>query len=112
MLMKISKLHLSYSTKSCRHTLSPNEKILRHIYFFVAFCDNGDRQLEPCGFTFILKVYYDMRVPNLRLQYIFYDAKVKAICQRSSHISTHNCPPRQCYISTGCLWVQRQSRQK
>ena len=48
MLTKISKLHLSYSTKSCRHTLSPNEKILRHIYFFVAFCDNGDRQREPC----------------------------------------------------------------
>ena len=48
MLTKISKLHLSYSTKSCRHTLSPNEKILRHIYFFVAFCDNGDRQSEPC----------------------------------------------------------------
>ena len=47
MLTKISKLHLSYSTKSCRHTLSPNEKILRHIYFFVAFCDNGDRQREP-----------------------------------------------------------------
>ena len=49
MLTKISKLHLSYSTKSCRHTLSPNEKILRHIYFFVAFCDNGDRQREPWG---------------------------------------------------------------
>ena len=48
MLTKISKLHLSYSTKSCRHTLSPNENILRHIYFFVAFCDNGDRQREPC----------------------------------------------------------------
>ena len=47
MLMKISKLNLSYLTKSCRHTLSPNEKILRHIYFFVAFCDNGDRQREP-----------------------------------------------------------------
>ena len=49
MLTKISKLHLSYSTKSCRHALSPNEKILRHIYFFVAFCDNGDRQREPCN---------------------------------------------------------------
>ena len=51
MLTKISKLHLSYSTKSCRHTLSPNEKILRHIYFFVAFCDNGDRQREPWNAT-------------------------------------------------------------
>ena len=51
MLTKISKLHLSYSTKSCRHTLSPNEKILRHIYFFVTFCDNGDRQREPCNFS-------------------------------------------------------------
>ena len=48
MLMKISKFNLSYLTKSCRHALSPNEKILRHIYFFVAFCDNGDRQREPC----------------------------------------------------------------
>ena len=48
MLMKISKLNLSYLTKSCRHALLPNEKILRHIYFFVAFCDNGDRQREPC----------------------------------------------------------------
>ena len=47
MLMKISKFNLSYLTKSCRHALSPNEKILRHIYFFVAFCDNGDRQREP-----------------------------------------------------------------
>ena len=47
-MMKISKLNLSYLTKSCRHALSPNEKILRHIYFFVAFCDNGDRQREPC----------------------------------------------------------------
>ena len=45
--MKISKFNLSYLTKSCRHALSPNEKILRHIYFFVAFCDNGDRQREP-----------------------------------------------------------------
>ena len=51
MLMKISKFNLSYLTKSCRHALSPNEKILRHIYFFVAFCDNGDRQREPCTLT-------------------------------------------------------------
>ena len=48
MLTKISKLNLSYLTKSCRHTLSPNEKMLRQIYFFVAFCDNGDRQRVPC----------------------------------------------------------------
>ena len=48
MLTKISKLKLSYLTKSCRHALSPNEKILRHIYFFVAFCNNGDQQPEPC----------------------------------------------------------------
>ena len=53
MLMKISKLNLSYLTKSCRHALSPNEKILRHIYFFVAFCDNGDRQREPCLRVFL-----------------------------------------------------------
>ena len=60
MLTKISKLHLSYSTKSCRHTLSPNEKILRHIYFFVAFCDNGDRQREPC-------TVFSTRSENFRL---------------------------------------------
>ena len=24
------------------------KKILCHIYFFVAFCDNGDRQRKPC----------------------------------------------------------------
>ena len=49
MLTKISKLNLSYLTKSCRHTLSQNEKILRQIYLFVAFCNNGDRQGEPCS---------------------------------------------------------------
>ena len=48
MLTKISKLNLSYLTKSCRHTLSPNEKIWSQIYFFVTLCDNGDRQREPC----------------------------------------------------------------
>ena len=47
MLTKISKLNLSYLTKSGRHALSPNEKILGHIYFFVAFCNNGDWQLYP-----------------------------------------------------------------
>ena len=52
MLMKIIKLNLSNLRKSCRHALSPNEKILRHIYFFVAFCDNGDRQRKPCAITF------------------------------------------------------------
>ena len=34
LLTKISKLNLSFMTKSCCHTLSPNEKILHHIYFF------------------------------------------------------------------------------
>ena len=48
MLTKISKLNLGYLTKSCRHTLSPNEKMLRQIDFFVAFCDNGKRQRVPC----------------------------------------------------------------
>ena len=56
MLTKISKLHLSYSTKSCRHALSPNEKILRHIYFFVAFCNNGHRQREPCLSEFSTRI--------------------------------------------------------
>ena len=34
MLMKISKLNLSYLTKSCRHGLSPNEKNLAPNLFF------------------------------------------------------------------------------
>ena len=71
MLTKISKLHLSYSTKSCRHTLSPNEKILRHIYFFVAFCDNGDRQREPCCSLFNFRLghnFLTVKAINLKLQ--------------------------------------------
>ena len=34
MLTKISQLNLSYLTKSCRHTLSPNEKDLVLNLFF------------------------------------------------------------------------------
>ena len=37
MLTKISKLNLSYLTKSCRHTLSPNEKILPKFIFLSHF---------------------------------------------------------------------------
>ena len=62
MLTNISKLNLSYLTKSCRHALSPIEKILRHIYFFIAFCDNGDRQGKPCPFPtmFCSHVYFSI----------------------------------------------------
>ena len=47
MLTKISKLNLSYLTKSCRHTLSPNEKILRQIYFLSHFATMAIDSANP-----------------------------------------------------------------
>ena len=47
MLMKISKFNLSYLTKSCRHALSPNEKILRHIYFLSHFATMAIDSANP-----------------------------------------------------------------
>ena len=47
MLMKISKSNLSYLTKSCRHALLPNEKILRHIYFLSHFATMAIDSANP-----------------------------------------------------------------
>ena len=70
MLTKISKLNLSYLTKSCRHTLSPYEKILLKIYFLSHFAtmpiDSANPEnivgkgklLKMSNFTFYHNVFY------------------------------------------------------
>ena len=62
--MKISKLNLSNLIKSCGHALSPSEKML---FFFVAFCDNGDRQRKPWDFSNkSFKIFSEMAGLSLR----------------------------------------------